>query len=266
MIDWVGTLRRLVIAIAANYLRLAVVQATTADTNADLEVVDGIVDDILVDTQLLIGRLTAARAGYLEYINNANLETIADISTLTATNIAYLDELAAANLPSDIDNLLVDTAAVAHHEDARSRVYPQDTQSRIQLTCTATADTWGSWTQVIPIDLVGFEYKLIGIQVEEASEATTYCIQLGFSTVGGSDPTTAQILGERRIKMLGTPIKSIHDEMDYFSYAVPANAKLWGRVKSSSGAADTIDISVVLLRHVPVTTPIEPLTTWPWAV
>lgn len=40
----------------------------------------------------LADKLTAARAGYLEYINNVNLETIADISTLTATEIGYLDE------------------------------------------------------------------------------------------------------------------------------------------------------------------------------
>ena len=50
----------------------------------------------------LLNRLTAARAGYLDNINNANLATIADISTFDATKIGYLDELAAANLPTDI--------------------------------------------------------------------------------------------------------------------------------------------------------------------
>jgi len=45
--------------------------------------------EALVDE--LESRLTAARAGYLDNINNANLATIADISTLTATEIAYLN-------------------------------------------------------------------------------------------------------------------------------------------------------------------------------
>ena len=82
----------------------------------------------------LANKLTAARAGYLDNINNANLATIADISTLTAVNIAflnninnanlatipdistlsaarigYLDELAAANLPTDVQDVYDDT-------------------------------------------------------------------------------------------------------------------------------------------------------------
>jgi len=49
-----------------------------------------------------LGNYSAARAGYLDNINNANLATIVDISTLTATVIGYISELAAANLPTDI--------------------------------------------------------------------------------------------------------------------------------------------------------------------
>lgn len=41
--------------------------------------------------ELYTNRLTSTRAGYLDNINNANLATIADISTLTATEIAYLN-------------------------------------------------------------------------------------------------------------------------------------------------------------------------------
>jgi len=211
--------------------------------------------------------ITAARAGYLEYINNANLETIADISSLTATNIAYLDELAAGNLPSDIDDILYNVAANAHHQDSRARVYPQDTQVAIQLTCgVAAPDTYGAWTQIVPIDTIGFDYKAEGVVVEQAGAAATYCIQIGYSIVDGTDPTTAQIMGERRIRMLGTPIKTIHDQLLFYSFDAPANAKLWGRIKSSTGAADTLDVSVVILRHVGVTNQVDPLATWPWAV
>ena len=41
--------------------------------------------------EIYTNRLTSARAGYLANINNANLATIADISSLTATEIAYLN-------------------------------------------------------------------------------------------------------------------------------------------------------------------------------
>jgi len=43
------------------------------------------------DNAALAASYTAARAGYIDNINNANLATIADISTLTATEIAYLN-------------------------------------------------------------------------------------------------------------------------------------------------------------------------------
>jgi hypothetical protein len=46
----------------------------------------------------LASKLTAARAGYLDNINNANLSTIANISTLTATNIGYLANINQAGL------------------------------------------------------------------------------------------------------------------------------------------------------------------------
>jgi len=226
-------------AIADNHLHLTVISALVANTHTDLAVVDGIVDNIIIDTALLLARLTALRAG-------------------------YLDELGPTNLPSDIDDLLYNLAATAHHVDSRARVYPQDTRATIQLTCTAAPDTFGAWTQVVPIDTIGFAYKAEGVQVEQAGAAATYFIQLGYSIVDGSDPTTSQIMGERRIVMLGTPIKTIHDQLLFYSFDAPANAKLWGRVKSSTGNADTIDISVVILRHIGVTNQVEPLATWPW--
>lgn len=205
-----------------------------------IDVIDGIVDAILVDTTLLVARLTALRAG-------------------------YLDELGPTNLPGDVDDLLVDTAAIAHHVDSRTRVYPQDVQVTITLACAAVADTFGAWTQIVPIDTIGFDYKPVGIVVEETNAASTFLIQLGYSTEDGSDPTTAQIMGERRLKLLGAPIKIEKEILEMFSFDAPVNAKLWGRIKSASGAADELDISVVIIRHVPVTNQVEHLTTWPWA-
>lgn len=52
--------------------------------SADLSEIEAYVDDLET-------RLSAARAGYVDNINNANLATISDISNLSATEIAYLD-------------------------------------------------------------------------------------------------------------------------------------------------------------------------------
>ena len=56
-----------------------------------------------------ISSLTAVNIGYLNNINNANLATVPDISTLSAARIGYLDELAAANLPTDVQNVYNDS-------------------------------------------------------------------------------------------------------------------------------------------------------------
>lgn len=74
-----------------------------------LSAIETIVDD-------LEGRLTAARAGYLDELAAANLPADVDtlLGRLTAARAGYLDELAAANIPADIDTLLGRvTAAVA---------------------------------------------------------------------------------------------------------------------------------------------------------
>lgn len=70
--------------------------------------------DIINNIRLFLSRLTSARGGYLDNINNANLSTIADISTLTATEIAYLDAAVSGRatptqVNTEVDNAL-DTA------------------------------------------------------------------------------------------------------------------------------------------------------------
>jgi len=238
-------------AIETNRLLLLVIQAGIATVIDDIETLEDhilialgdvadTIDAVLVDTQLLIGRLTADRAG-------------------------YLDELGPTNLPSDVDDLLSNVAATAHHVDSRTRVYPQDVRNTISLTCAGVANTFGAWTQIVPIDTIGFCYKVVGVVVEETDAIATYCIQLGYSTDAGTDPTTAQIMGERRLRLIGAPLKLEKEILDIMSFDAPTNAKLWGRVKSSSGATDTVDVSVVIIRHVPVTNQAEPLATWPWA-
>ena len=52
------------------------------------------------DVDTLLARLTAARAGFLDNVDNANLATIDDISSLTATEIARLDADISSRAPS----------------------------------------------------------------------------------------------------------------------------------------------------------------------
>ncbi|GAH72851.1 unnamed protein product, partial [marine sediment metagenome] len=154
--------------------------------------------------------------------------------------------------------------AVEHYNHSRSRVYPQDIRLVADLVAGA-ANVFGDWTEIIPIDTVDFDYEATGFVIEEAADATTYLVQLGFSEVADTDPTTAQIAGERRTR-LPVPATKSTELLEIKSQNIPANAKLWGRVKSKAGGGETIGISVVVARHIEITNPIAKLITWPWAV
>jgi len=166
--------------------------------------------------------------------------------------------------PTNISDLLDNGASLFHHLHSRNRVYPQDVGVTITLAANATANVFGSWTQIIPIDTVDFIYMVNGIIIEAVDAATTYLIQLGYSIVDGSDPTTAQILGERRL-LLPTPVVRATEILEIIAAYCPANAKLWGRMKSASSSADEAEISVALMRHVAITNAISQLETWPWS-
>jgi len=168
-----------------------------------------------------------------------------------------------ATLETSLTEIVDNIAVLEHHDHSRSRVYPQDVGAVITLVADAVADTFGDWTEIIPINTVGFAYEVVGLVIEALNAATTCLIQLGFSIADGSDPTTAQILGERRV-LLPTPIARATEVLEVFSQNIPANGKLWGRMKTASVAADEAEISVVVLRHKEITNPIAMLTTWPW--
>jgi hypothetical protein len=249
MIDLIGTLRRLAVAVG-------LIATDTTDILAEVAGLDG---DAMrgTDNALLAADYTAERG-----TDNAALAV-----NWTAGRAVYVDELAPANIPADVDNLLIDAGIIHHYDCSATRVYPQVPSSVIQLTTAAAADTWGSWTQVIPINTIDFTdgYNIFGVMVEQSGAAATYIIQFGYSTTDGDDPTTEQIMGEQRFKVIGTPLKTYHGDLVILSREAPQNAKLWARLMSETVNADTCDISVVVLRHIPTSNPTAHLTTWPWA-
>jgi len=170
-------------------------------------------------------------------------------------------------IPGDpkVDDLLTNVAILNHHIHSRTRTYPQDVGATITLAANAAANTFGSWTEIIPIDTVDFMYMVIGIIIEAVDAATTYHFQLGYSITDGDDPTTAQILGERRERLVTVPIARATELLEFIAKHCPANAKLWGRLKTASTNADTAEISVIAIRHLDITNHLPHLTTWPWS-
>ena len=170
-----------------------------------------------------------------------------------------------AVVDGNVDDSLTNIAVLQHHIHSRFRVYPQDVGATITLAANAAANTFGAWTQIVPINTIDFMYMVIGLLLEQVDVATTYFVQFGYSTVDGDDPTTAQIIGERRIKLVTVPIARATELLGIAASHCPANAKLWGRIKSASIAADEAEISVAVIRHREITNPIAKLATWPWS-
>ena len=153
--------------------------------------------------------------------------------------------------------------ALGHLLDARSRVYPQTAGATITLVSDGTADTWGSWTEIVPIDTIDIDYKVNGVVVYGVDAASDYFIQLGYSLTDGDDPTTAQILGEREKRITTVPIAQATKVLDFYCRPCSANAKLWGRLKTDGGATDEAYITVVWKRHIPLKNEMPALETWP---
>jgi len=183
---------------------------------------------------------------------------------LDTTGRAIIEALQAA-VAVGFAAALANIAVLQHHIHSRTRVYPQDVGATVTLAANAAANTFGSWTQIVPINTIDFMYMVEGIVIEAVDAATTYFIQLGYSITDGDDPTTAQILGERRIRLVTVPIARATEALALAAAHCPANAKLWGRLKTASTNADEAEVSVVVTRHQEITNPIAHLATWPWS-
>ncbi|GAJ06170.1 unnamed protein product, partial [marine sediment metagenome] len=99
-----------------------------------------------------------------------------------------------------------DIGKLEHHDHSRWRVYPQVVTSVVQLAAEASADTFGSWVEIVPINTVPFTFDVIGLIVEVPSAVTTYHIQLGISATT-DPPGTNDEAGERRLKIAEVPVK-----------------------------------------------------------
>lgn len=100
--------------------------------------------------------------------------------------------------------IISDISKIEHEVHSRWRVYPQDVSSFIQLEAAAVINTFGDWTQIIPVDTIPFDYDVIGIVVDQISASTTYHIQVGYSLTA-APPGANYESGERRAQAT-TPI------------------------------------------------------------
>lgn len=156
-----------------------------------------------------------------------------------------------------------DIGVLEHHVHSRWRAYPQNISNTVQLTAAAAANTFGSWTLVIPLDTVLFDFDIIGMVVDAVSAATYYHIQLGYNPEN-AEPGENMEMGERRLKIVTQPIARGTEILAIYSQNIPANSTVWARLKTASTNEDTADISLVLSRHIVVSRELPLWPAFPW--
>lgn len=156
-----------------------------------------------------------------------------------------------------------DLASVSHTLHSRWRVYPQNVGNTALLTADAAANTFGLWTQIVPINTIPFSLDLVGLVIEQVSAPTTFHFQLGHSPTAAI-PSANDVSGERRVRIVTHPIARATELLEVRGQHVSANNSVWGRMKTATLVADTANISIVLARHVAVSSPIQIWPAFPW--
>ena len=193
-------------------------------------------------------------------------QTLQELATVLSNLTALESDLTA--LESDLSAARSaeqdDLAAIELHWHSRWRVYPQDVTSSITLAAPAVANTFGDWALIIPLNTVPFDFDIIGMVVEQADTTlTTYFIQIGYNTINAV-PGANMEMGERRFRIAETPVKNANELLPIRSQDIPANSTVWGRLKTSGGASEEVEVSVVLDRHIAVERELPIYPAFPW--
>jgi len=163
----------------------------------------------------------------------------------------------------ELAKVLNDLGTLNQHEYSRWRVYPQDVTAAPQLTAAGAANTFGNWTEIIPLNTIPFPFHVIGFCICQVNATTNYHVQLGYNTVN-ADPGTNMEMGERRFRIATTPIARQSELMEVYSQGVPAYSRVIGRLKTASGNPDTANINLVITRQIEVQDESSLWPAFPW--
>lgn len=171
--------------------------------------------------------------GSLDVIRGTDDAALA--SAYTAARAAYLDELAAANLPTDIDNIDDATQHI-------SFIFPSSTNLICTFTANATANTWGTWSEIVDSAATSLSTSFATIAghitsmvIETLSDDNTiYMFQISYG-----DSNT--IITEGRFAG-GTKFQAPNNQKRFWPNAFLAGETIYYRMITATGVADTCTI------------------------
>ncbi len=162
-----------------------------------------------------------------------------------------------------LEDVLHDLGVLQFGSHGRTRVYPQDVTVAPLITAAGAANTFGDWAEIIPLDTIPFSFHVIGFCVCAVSAVGNYLVQLGYNIIN-ADPGPNMEMGEIRFRIAITPIAKQTEMMTIQGQGIPANSRVMGRLKTSTGNPDTCNLNVVLTRHIPTHDEPELYPTFPW--
>jgi len=112
-------------------------------------------------------------------------------------------------------------------------IYPTTASGSVEIT-GAGADTYGSWTEVIPVSTITKPFRIIGIGLGGTSDSNAvYLLQIGY---GASNTIIATVPIQGGVKGTAVP--------DLNSGIIPENTAVSARIQTSNGGNDTLNLFI----------------------
>lgn len=178
----------------------------------------------------------------------SSVDTNVDIllARLTANRAGYIDELAAANMPTDIGNnddghdgatLFGRLQQLIEHVHSRQYIYPTLADG---VTLTTASGGWalGTITEIAPVNAITFIFDIHEILVEDVNtQDKTYELVLYY---GASDTECGSTRFAATSNKGGVPAVAIQTVL------IPANSRIKARLAIQDGGSKTAKISLRL--------------------
>jgi len=216
------------------------------------------INSVYDNTVTLLARITAARAGYLDYlvnINNAQLLNVPNLSAFTPTVQGRIDTTISSRAAAStaLSNATW-TDARAGYQDYINHVLPfqyttnvhsvyPTNASAITVTSNATAWTKGNWIEVVPASTITSNFIIDEVHVWVSNVSVDYEYDIGF---GGAGSEVVKFTGLVATPAIGSvtancTLKTPH-KITIPVYAA-ANSRVAFRCSDSSGGK-TISVKI----------------------
>lgn len=186
--------------------------------------------------------------GFKTFFQHNSTVQMGDGSTSHTTDIELRNKV--ERIETRVDTNRLDLGRINLNFIHRPRPYPYDVSVFLTINDSGVANTFGAYTQLIPITTYDFgdvknRVQVLGLCVCSMSANANYLVEF-YKLIGGAYIP----LGAVRFRRSGASLKSflIHNPCRPFSNDETA---LYGRLKTSVATGENIECSLLVARYQP---------------